>query len=280
MQVEPDASAIAGDVLLPSDTRSPVFIGGQRRSGTTLLRIMLNRHPHIACGRESHFAKRLLNWHDRLADEWSDTVRRYGSGTEAVDRAFAALVDDVFTGIQLAQGKQRWAEKTPANIINIDYLFRLFPKAQFVHMIRDPRDTYRSIRDRAQKDRPNWAQFTAAEAARDWRAAVEAGMRWRQAPARYLEVRYEDLAREPARTMRRVLEFLKEPWDARVFAIDANGPTAAPQHGPVFTTSIGRWRTGLSEMEVATIQSVVGELMVELGYELAAIAPVPVEQAG
>src|SRR5207237_24446 len=180
MQVEPDASAIAGDVLLPSDTRSPVFIGGQRRSGTTLLRIMLNRHPHIACGRESHFAKRLLNWHDRLADEWSDTVLRYGSGPEAVDRAFAALVDVVFAGRRFARG-------------------------------------------------------------------------W---------------------------ECLHEPCDARVLAIDANGPAAAPQHGPVFTTSIGRWRTGLSEMEVAAIQSVVGELMVELGYELAAIAPVPAEQAG
>ncbi len=271
---------MTGDVLLPPDTRSPVFIGGQRRSGTTLLRIMLNRHPRIACGRESHFAKHLLNWHDRLADEWSDTIRRYGFGAEAVDGAFAALVDDVFTGVQLAQGKQRWAEKTPANIINIDYLFRLFPNAQFVHMIRDPRDTYRSIRDRSQGDRPNWARFTATEAARDWRAAVEAGMRWRQATDRYLEVRYEDLAREPEQTMRRVLEFLNEPWDARVLAIDANGAVAKPQHGPVFATSIARWRTGLSEVEVASIQSVAGELMVELGYELAAIASVPVEQAG
>jgi sulfotransferase family protein len=280
MQVERNSSAMTDDILLPSDTRSPVFIGGQRRSGTTLLRILLNRHPHIACGRESHLAKRLLGWHDRLADEWSETVRRYGFGAEAVDRAFAALFDDIFTGLQLADGKQRWAEKTPANIIYIDYLFRLFPNAQFVHMIRDPRDTYRSIRDRALKDRPNWVRFSAAEAAQDWRAAVEAGMRWRQTPGCYLEVRYEDLARQPEWTMRRVLEFLNEPWDARLFATDADGPPAAPQHGPVFTTSIGRWRAGLSDVEVAAIQSVAGELMEEFGYELAELGSVSVEQAG
>jgi len=47
------------------------------------------------------------------------------------------------------QGKPRWAEKTPNNILFIDTLFALFPAAQFIHMIRDPRDAFCSVREMA-----------------------------------------------------------------------------------------------------------------------------------
>jgi hypothetical protein len=271
------------EVTLPSDTRSPIFIGGQRRSGTTLLRIMLDRHPHIACGRESHFAGKLITWHDRLAEEWSETVRRYGCGPEAVDRAFAALADNLFTRYQLAAGKQRWAEKTPSNILRIDYLFRLFPHAQFVHMIRDPRDTYCSIRERAQADRPAWNKYTSEYCARNWRAGILAGERWRPYPDRYHEVRYEELVREPEATMQRVLRFLNEPWDPRVLGEDekqSETRRAEGQHGPIFTTSIGRWQTELNSGEVAEIESIAGELMIELGYPVAAAGERATSNAG
>jgi hypothetical protein len=261
------------DVPLPSGTRSPIFIGGQRRSGTTLFRIMLDRHPHIACGHESHFAGKLEPWHEHLAEEWSETVRRYGFGPEAIDRAFAALADNLFTRYQISQGKLRWADKTPANIRRIDYLFRLCPHAQFVHLIRDPRDSYCSIRQKAQIDRPAWAKFTPEYSARDWRTGILAGKRWRTATDRYLEVRYEELVRAPEATMQRVLRFLNEPWDPRVLGEDEKQREtrrAEGQHGPIFTTSIGRWQTELNSSEVAEIESVAGEFMIELGYPVAA----------
>jgi Sulfotransferase family len=264
------------DVTLPSDTRSPIFIGGQRRSGTTLMRVLLNRHPHIACGRESHFAGKLEPWHDPLAEEWSETVRRYGFGPEAVERAFAALADHLFTRYQLAEGKQRWAEKTPSNILRIDYLFRLFPQAQFIHVIRDPRDTFCSIRERAQTDRPAWNKYSSGYSARNWRAGILAGKRWRAYPDRYHEVRYEELVREPEATLRRVLAFLNEPWAPQILDPDADNSEARrlelKKRDRIFATSIGRWRTELNGAEVAEIESIAGELMVALGYELASSA--------
>lgn len=264
------------DVTLPSDTRCPIFIGGQRRSGTTLMRVLLNRHPHIVCGPESHFASRFERWHEQLADEWSETVRRYGFGPEAVDRAFAAIADNLFTRYQLAEGKRRWAEKTPANILRIDYLFRLFPRAQFVHVIRDPRDTYCSIRHKAHTSKPGWVRFTPPYAARDWRAGILAGERWRPYPDRYHEVRYEELVREPEATLRRVLAFLNEPWDPRILDPDADNSAARhpelKKRDRIFATSIGRWRTELNGAEVAEIESIAGELMVALGYKRASSA--------
>lgn len=259
----------------PSDSRSPIFIGGQRRSGTSLFRVLLNRHPHIACGPESKFvqAPSFVAWHDQLADHWSEQIKGYGFGRDEVDRAVAALVDDFFTRYQLREGKRRWAEKTPTNILCIDYLFRLFPRAQFIHVIRDPRDTYCSIRERMQRDKPDWAKFSPKRAAKDWSAAILAGKRWRDRPDNYIEVRYEDLVQDPDTIMRRVLAFLHEPWDPCVLDPEADNAEAREdqqvRRGPILSTSLGRWRGELGHAEVAKIQSIAGELMVELCYELA-----------
>src|SRR5207245_755634 len=128
---------------------SPIFIGGQRRSGTTLLRTMLNRHPHVALvpcesfffqdERFERFFRSLFEWHGQRFEQ-------LGIGHAEMDRAVAAFLDILFLPYQLGKGAHRWADKTTKNIQRIDYLFRLFPEAQFIHMIRDPRDTLCSMK--------------------------------------------------------------------------------------------------------------------------------------
>ena len=89
-----------------------------------------------------------------------------------------------------------------------------------------------------------------------------------------MEVRYEQLTHEPEAVLRRVLAFLGEPWCRAV--LDA-APDAAPfqvggnDQKPVFTSSNGRWKTELSREEVACIQSIAGETMAQLGYDVEAI---------
>jgi hypothetical protein len=261
-------------VDLPSDLCSPIFIGGQRRSGTTLVRVLLNRHPHIACGPESKFVQHpsFATWHEQLSTEWAQRVERYGLGPDSVDRAMAALVDHLFSSYARREGKIRWAEKTPTNILHIDYLFRLFPRAQFLHVIRDPRDTYCSIRQRAQTDKPHWARFSAKRSAMDWRESVCAGMRHRHEEDRYYEFKYETLVQDADATMRGVLDFLNEPWDARIFdpgADNAEAQGANIDRHRLSCTSVGRWRNELSSHDLRKIQSIAGDLMIELGYGLA-----------
>lgn len=250
----------------PPVAHSPIFIGGQHRSGTNLMRRLLARHPHIACGPESNLFRgnELARIHAYLRTEWAAGLDpRYKFDPTAVDRAFAALIDAVITPYCRKRKKRRWAEKTPKNIIFIETLFTLFPAAQFIHLVRDPRDVYCSVRAKAAGTTPRWAAITAECTATDWCRRIGYGIPWRERTDRYLEVRYEELVAQPEATMRSVLAFLGEPWSPGVL----EGMT-------IFTTSVGRWHAELSATEIGDIEAVAGETMSAMGYPLAAAAEV------
>ncbi len=245
---------------LPPEGYSPIFIGGLQRSGTTLMRLLLDSHPHIACGPESklHRENRLERIYTDLRTSWAAGLDpRYAFAPHTVDQAMAGLIHSIFMPYSQKQGKPRWAEKTPKNILVIDMLFAWFPAARFIHMIRDPRDAFCSVRQRAATDKPYWATWTPELTAAEWRRRINCGLAWRERPDRYREVRYEELVTQPEATLRPLFAFLGEPWAASVL-----------EHNPIFSTSVGRWRSELSAAEVAEIEAVAGETMRALGYPL------------
>jgi hypothetical protein len=249
----------------------PIFIGGHHRSGTTLLRVVLNRHPHIACGPEGQLLERtgFLEFHRDFEEMWLPQLQRFGLGPTDIDHAFAAFVASFFTRYALQRGKRRWAEKTPKNILRIDYLFRLFPDARFIHVIRDPRDAHCSVRTKAQTTTPRWADITAERTAKSWVRRIEQGLQHRSDSTRYLELRYEDLVRDPAGEMQRVLAFVDEPWDDCILAPGSNPRNEQPRvNTPIVPTSVGRWRQDLPPEDVAAIEAIAGPLMRLLGYDL------------
>ena len=245
---------------LPVDRYSPIFIGGLYRSGTSIMRRLLNSHPHIACGRESKLFKdnRLEGIYTDLRTIWPTILSpRYEFDPHTVDQVMAWLMHSIFMPYCQKQGKQRWAEKTPNNILFIDTLFAVFPAAQFIHMIRDPRDAFCSARERAAKDKPRWATWTPKQVAAEWCRRIHSGLAWREQPNRYREVRYEELVTQPEATLRSLFAFLDEPWAASVL-----------ENNPTFSTSVGRWRSELGAAEVAEMEGVAGETMRALGYPL------------
>jgi hypothetical protein len=256
---------------------SPIFIGGQRRSGTTLMRSMLNRHPHIASVPESHFfqEERFELLFRDLLEQRSELFERLRIGAPEMDRAVAAFIDTLFSPHQMRMGARRWAEKSPENILRIGYLFRLFPDAQFIHMIRDPRDTLCSMKQQAKTYKPRWVKFSADVTAPEWVHCIKAGLPWRARPDRYLEVHYEQVAREPEATLQRVLAFLGEPWSDAVLDASAevgHGKKGGNDHKPVFTSSIGRWEKDLGPEEVECIELIAGDTMALMGYDLRQVA--------
>lgn len=248
-----------------------VVIGGAARSGTTLLRTTLGRHPLIASVPETTvFLRRVsspttigerLGWDPALVLRW-----------QRESRSQAEFIAQVQRAVLQETGKAIWAEKTPHNIQRLRFVRRHFRSAKLVHIIRDGRDVVCSLRRTpfAKLDHAHWDSVAATRrCAVQWRTSVKAGLRLRGDPA-YYELRYEDLVRNPEPALRALLGFLGIPWDDGVLIPmtgamdDADAARAA---GQIFDSSIGRWRRDLSQADRNTLRLLIGPQLVRLGYE-------------
>lgn len=252
-----------------------VIIGGCPRSGTTLLRRTFDRHPGLCCGPESSL---FLPARVALAP-LAATHGMEEDGIRALLRespSQAAFIDAFAARYRALRGRPRWVEKTPLNIRHIGWILERFPEARVIHVIRDGRDVVCSLREHPDRRWVDGAWVkelhprSIEEHARRWVADTAAGMAWRGDP-RYLEVRYEDLARDPEPALRRVLAFLGVPYDAALLAPDPEGDPGAgagkpDAAGPIVTRSIGRWRTDLGPADREVVRRVAGARLIELGY--------------
>jgi hypothetical protein len=260
-------------------TAAPVVVGGCGRSGTTLMRVILDTHPGICCGPESGIlrpgvlkARKLANRFDLDAGEVRRLARGCRSHPEFVDRFFAAYA--------ARTGKPRWADKSPQNVQRLGYLFRHFPEARFVHMLRDGRDAACSLRTHPKyrtidgQRVPTGIRNPIDACTHRWVKNVRAGIAWRDDP-RYREVRYEDLVNDPEATLRPLFDWLGEEWDDGVLAFHsvrsasrdaAKFPCNAEATQPINSQALARWRTDLSPEEAATFRDLAGDLLIEMGY--------------
>jgi hypothetical protein len=267
---------------------APIVIGGCGRSGTTILRVILDTHSQIACGPESNLFTRVSLPHsdiaylDRLAERF-DTPRDRILELLDDSSCHAEFVERFFERYMLASGKSRVAEKTPANVHRIGWVFRHFPRARFVHVIRDGRDTVCSLRTHPRHRVvdgclvPVETNNPVDACVERWVNDVAAGLRWRGDP-RYLEVRYEGLVHDTEATLRELVLCLGLEWEPALLDHDKVGggsrdPTRFPQNPeanhPVYKSAIGRWRTDLSADEQQTVERRAGPLLRDLGYSRA-----------
>jgi hypothetical protein len=220
----------------------------------------------------------------RLADEdLAATLERVEPFTVSGGlRAFYALY-------AARQGKPRWGDKTPMYVRRLADVERVLPEAHFVHLIRDGRDVALSVRDTwAGRDSPIPAQ------ARRWRKDVNRGRSSGRRRSRYLELRFEDLVRDPEEELRRICRFCDlryaddmllyhETAQARLAELGdkvlAGGRRARREDrlaihaltgSPPEPQRAGRWRREMSPEELAGFEAVAGGLLAELGYELGA----------
>lgn len=250
---------------------SPIFILGAPRSGTTLMRLVLDAHPAISAGPETRF---LLDLAKIFGQHW-DRLERFG-----FDRAYwIEKVASFFAGVHedyaAARGKRRWCEKTPRYTVIADLLAELYPDARFLHVLRDGLDVVASHRDR-------WGWRAAYDAIDDWRALVRKARRFgeRVGPARYLEVRYESLVEDPEGALRPVFRFLDEEWDDAVLRFDDrehDAPAKYEEHtrrrreesgaaGSIYAGRVGVGARELDPLLRLLFRRRAGKLRRELGY--------------
>jgi hypothetical protein len=190
---------------------APIFVVGCQRSGTTMLRLMLDSHPSISCGPETRFLAGLA----RITGEDWHRLSRYGFPKEYWQEQVARFFDKILSDYATSRGKTRWADKTPLYARSLDFLTESFPTCQVVHVVRDGRDVVLSHRKR-------FGYLSAVKAVRKWPMYIAAARATgdRLPVSRYREVRYEDLVGDTEGTMRALLDWLGEPWDATVLDFD------------------------------------------------------------
>ena len=270
---------------------SPLFVLGVSRSGTTLLRVVLDRSPGIAIPDESFFIPLLARRHrgnvdlDRFLDDLSrlptlvtwgvqldDIATRLRPGMRTSDALGA-----IYEAYAASRRKPRWGDKTPMYMRHLPLLERLFPNAQYVHLIRDGRDAALSfLRMPEGTFTRTWAHpDTSAEFACLWRIEVEAARELgRQVgPSRYLEVRYEALVAGMESAVKRICEFADLPYEPSMLeyagAVDVSGKPHQQRLLEPPRSGVRNWRTQMDAEDVSSFEAVAGALLSALGYELA-----------
>jgi protein-tyrosine sulfotransferase len=256
----------------------PIFVGGAGRSGTTLLRVMLDSHSRISCGPELKVLPSVASLWVDLRTRWASTLADSHVRDADVDRAFGRLITSLLEPQRQATGKVRVAEKSPNNVFVFGHLHRMFPDAAFVHMVRDGRDVVASLlsMDWTTTDGTPIAYTRDARlAARYWASAVNAARAFAQSatdPVHFHEMRYEDLVTDPEDTLRALFAFLGEPWEPAVLAYHevphdlGHESSAAQVVHPITPTSAGRWQRELSAPDRQAVKEEIGDLLLQLGY--------------
>lgn len=204
-------------------SQSPIFIGGLFKSGTTLLRAMLGQHSSLASGSETYWFDLDLNYiksnvSDESVGHWSVERWRkfYGLEKDITDKMIAKSRSatellNMFMGYYTrSTGKRRWVEKTPGNILHLERIYSTWPEAKVIHIIRDPRDVFASLKQAKKWDTVEvfadlWCQYLGAAEKYKEKSKLD--------NQRYFEIRYEDLVFRPKILMKKVLHFIGEKWE-------------------------------------------------------------------
>lgn len=266
----------------------PLIVLGVSRSGTTMLRVILDRSPGLAIPDESFFVPLLARRHrrvdpERFLDDLARlaTLREWGLRPSDVapmlhpGMSTGAAIAAVFEAYAARQGKSRWGDKTPMYMRHLGLLDDLFPDAQYVHLIRDGRDAALSFLELPEGTfTRTWAHPTSARSfACEWLVEVEAAraLGRRVGAERYREVRYEELVARPETVTETICEFAGIPFEPEMADYVGRTDVADKLHQRRLTqpptVGVRDWREEMSEEDVRGFEAIAGGLLGELGYE-------------
>lgn len=279
------------------------FVVGVGRSGTTLLRLMLDAHPDLAIPHETHFVPQAIalessgptsrkaffelltnfsTWQDLATPEeafWEALADlepfRVADGLRAFYRLYARR-----------RGKSRYGDKTPPYFLHLTAIRHALPEARVIHILRDGRDVALSLR-------PLW--FAPGQdmetLARQWTSQIAEARRQGRESGGYLEVRFESLVAAPEDELRRICRHIDLPYHHDMLdyhrqahsRLDEVRDYYAPDGTLIiskedrlrnhrFTSEpprperTGRWRSEMTREELRAYERIAGPLLEELGY--------------
>ena len=211
-------SIVPREKLVQFDTSIPlIWIGGIPRSGTTLMRTMLDAHDSVRCGEETHVIPRILGLHSNILSSNTSYARYKEAGVtrQVLLNATAAYLLNIIS--MHGEPAPRLCNKDPFTLSSIDIVIEMFPQSKFIFMIRDGRATAHSIISR-KVSISGFDIKTYDGCLRDWNKAItRMHEKCKMAGATYcLPVHYEQLVLHPKAEMKRILEFLGLTWSDNV----------------------------------------------------------------
>lgn len=265
----------------------PLLIMGSPRSGTTFLSQMVNRFFDVHVSRDNGTLlrfHRILSRYEPLDDEenlrrlihdlyrdhfFNARLRQRGLVLSERElfarvetRTYGALIEAIFSAMAAEHGKRQWGYKRASfGRVQGRHIEALFPRARFVHIIRDARDVVLSMRNTEKVLLERSWHFAAL----DWVSHVETGRRVGAAlgPERYLEVRYEQLMADPAGMFSRIFDFAGPGPDGAERAARLRADIGGLVKGG---SNVEKWRKAMPPSALRTVERVAGGLLGELGY--------------
>lgn len=278
-----------------ADRYVPFFIVGFQRSGTTLLRMMLDSHPDIAIpldvtGLWPRYETRLEHYgtlevdtaRRRLVTDLlqEDRIRLWELPHDCDEilanwtrPGFAGAMEAFYRSYADARGKRLWGDKEPGNMLRIDQLDRWFPGCRIIHIIRDGRDACTS-----QLRQTDFGYDDVLPCADAWREQVW----WVRSigrllgERRYCELLYERLVEDPERVLRRLCDFIDVPFSASMLSYHRRVKESIPESKrqlwpligePPQSDRVAAWRREMSAGRRVAFEKRAGGLLRELGYE-------------
>lgn len=269
---------------------APIFIVGTQRSGSTLLRLILNAHSEIAIPEEARFLTPLLNKKNiekpikghalsRLvkylrANEqfrlWNYDAAPFLNELAVRDSAMLAeVIDNMFSSFAQSEGKPLWGDKS-LFFGSVQLLHKLFPGARFIHIVRDGRDVFDSWRKMdASKSHPTVMAL-------DWRyklRSIERSLA-KLPPDRTLTLRYEDLVASPDTVVRSICSFLGIAFEPTMLEFHKTSGKYIGEHhsrlifGAIDSSNIAKWRKHLSSDDARLYELMAANHLRHYGYEL------------
>lgn len=264
---------------------SPIFIMATARSGSTLLRYIIDTHPDICCPAElnlGNLCAQLLRVHSLTTAQVSPAHQE----RETRQRIYAEIrqtVSDIMRPYAKARNKKRWCDKSGANLAHADWFKKVFPGAKYICLHRHCMDVVHSLLELSRFGFADWnvdyvyknpRNFVVAMA-EYWADYTEKLLAFeRRNAADCFRIKYETLVTDPAATLEQLFAFLGVDWDGslldKIFSVHHDrgpGDIKVPFAKDIHKNSIGKGST-IPGSHLGGMRERVNLLLEELGYSI------------
>lgn len=265
---------------------SPIFIIGLPRSGTKLLREILNQHDKVSIPRAEtgfipffyyrrkfyknlHVRKNFKKFYDDFkktsffyyinnADEiWTES----GIYEYCTDHSISKILEAIYSLHAEFEKKPIWGDKTPEYLYHTRLIKKLFPNTRFIHIIRDVRDYCLSTRKAWNKN--------IYRAAQKWVDGIEFVRQETSTIKKdYYEIKYENLIDEPAYEVEKVCKWLGIKYTPDLIEIKGQIENLGDSKNKsgILMNNYEKWRFGLTPSEILKVEAIAGKMLLKLGY--------------